>query len=317
MTRPLTRSAALLRRLYPAEYRAAYGEEIVAVHAESVRHAGRRAAAHEWAVLAAHALRLRTRLSSRDPAGQVLAGAAPFLLAGGAALGVVHLLIALVLRATGSGHAPAGVGVAQAAPWVLALLCAALGRWTAARVLVLVAVVAAQCLSGLSFGLHLDLVELWALMGVLVLLAPPDAVDPSRRGRVRAAVAAAAVAVPMGGLAALWIVNWPDDYLSIAFTPLQESLLLASTAWPAVVMVLAYLRHLADPATDRLRAGGVALAVLPWVVAVVPPLYDTAFFLNLDAMAVLVLLVAATAVGFRRRNRLAGPAGPETPDPLR
>ncbi|WP_035864098.1 hypothetical protein [Kitasatospora cheerisanensis] len=58
-----------LRGLYPAAYRAAHGEEIAAVLAESVRDADRRTAVREWAVLAAHALRLRTRLSSRDPAG--------------------------------------------------------------------------------------------------------------------------------------------------------------------------------------------------------------------------------------------------------
>ncbi|KIQ61763.1 hypothetical protein TR51_21015 [Kitasatospora griseola] len=321
MTHSPTSGAGLLRRLYPAGYRAAHGEEIVAVFAESVRRADRRTAVREWAVLAAHALRLRTWLSSRDPAGRVLAAAAPFLLAGGAALGVLHLLADLILPGAHYGFEPswAADGV-QGAPWVLALLCAALGRWTPARALVLVAVVAAQFRPEPAAMSSVHLVQLWALMGGLVLLAPPDAVDLSRRGRNRAVAAAIAVALPMCAVDALWIGYWGEGSLAVQFPPVQQLPLDALAAWPAVVMALAYALRLADPATGRLRAAGVALAALPWVAMTAAPLYrntplDAQELLG-NAAVVLALLVVATAVGLLRRNRLAGAARPEAPDPL-
>ncbi|MFF0392525.1 hypothetical protein ACFYS8_28075 [Kitasatospora sp. NPDC004615] len=306
----------LLRRLYPAGYRAAHGEEIVAVFAESVQGADRRTAVREWAVLAAHALRLRTRLSSRDPAGRVLAGAAPFLVAGGAALGAVQLLTLLFER--GPYQPPVALDVAHAAPWVLALLCAALGRWAPARVLVLLAVVAAQFGEDAESIGATSLLGVWAVVGALVLLAPPDAVDLSRRGRHRVVATATAVALPMSGIAVLWLGSWGKDSSSVLFPPIMQTPIDTSTAWPAVVLAVAYLLYLADPATDRLRAAGVALAALPWGAMVPPPLYRNAPAeprdLLRDTVVVLVFLAAATVVGLRRRNRLAGVAG--APDPL-
>ncbi|MFD8482427.1 hypothetical protein [Kitasatospora sp. NPDC059673] len=305
MTRPFL---GLLRRLYPTGYRAAHGEEIVAVFAESVRHADRRTAVREWAVLAAHALRLRARLSSRDPAGRVLAGAAPFLVAGGAALGAVQLLTMLLTR--GTHDIPAALDVAHAAPLVLALLCALLGRWAPARVLVLLAVVTAQFGADAESIGATSLLGVWAVVGALVLLAPPDAVGLSRRDRTRLVAAATAVALPMIGVAALWLGVWAEDYAAVLFPPIAQTPIDTSLAWPAVVMAVAYLLHLADPGTDRLRAVGVALAALPWAAMVAPPLYRNAPAeprdLLRDAVVVLGFLAAATVIGLRRRNRLAG-----------
>jgi hypothetical protein len=325
MTDSRTPASALLRRLplrslYPAGYRAAHGEEIAAVLAESVRRADRRTVLREWATLAAHALRLRTRLSSRDPAGRVLAGAAPYLVAGGAALGVVHALTGFLLHGPRPGFLPAVVGAGQSTPWCLALLCAALGRWAPARALVLVAVVAAQFRPGAAFTPSANLVGLWAVMGVLVLLAPPDAVDLSARNRSRTVASALAVALPMSGLAVLWLGSRPDDYGAIVFPPSVQVPLDASTAWPAFVMALAYLLQLGSPDTDRLQAGGVALAVLPWTAMVAPPLYRGApadvHDLVRNSGAVLVLLAVATTAGtLRRTGRRGRPAGPGTPGP--
>ncbi|MFJ6623416.1 hypothetical protein ACIQOW_38350 [Kitasatospora sp. NPDC091335] len=318
-------AAGLLRRLplrglYPAGYRAAHGEEIAAVLAESVRHADRRTALREWSVLAAHALRLRTRLSSRDPAGRVLAGAAPFLLAGGAALGAVHLLTGLFLHSSRTGVVSAAVG----APWGLALLGALLGRWNAARVLVLVAVVASQLRPGAAFGPSADLLDLWAAMGALVLLAPPDAVDFSARNRARAVASAVAVALPMSGIATLWLGTWPENHADVVFPPLQQIALDASTAWSALVMALAYLLHLGSPDSDRLQTAGVALAVLPWTAMAAPPLYRNipidAHDLLRNSAVVLGFLAAATAAGVLRRTMrrtcLAGPARSGASDPM-
>ncbi|WP_405009159.1 hypothetical protein [Kitasatospora sp. NBC_01539] len=311
-----------LNRLYPAGYRAAHGEEITAVFAEAVRHADLRTALCEWAALAAHALRLRTRLSSRDPAGRMLAGAAPFLLAGGAALSMVHLLTGLLLPDSSTGFARAAVGVAQTAPWGLALLSVAFRRWAPARALVLVAVatrigtaLAAQVRPGTAFAQDTDLLGLWVVVGVLALIAPPDAVDVSRRSRSRTVASTLAIALPMSGIAVLWIGTWPDDHADVVFPPATRIPLDVSSAWPAVVMTLVYLLHLASPRTDRLRAAGVALAVLPWTVMAAPPLYRNApldaHHLLRNTGVVLALLAVATIAGIlRRTGRRPRPAGP-------
>ncbi|MFD8596064.1 hypothetical protein ACFV1L_13770 [Kitasatospora sp. NPDC059646] len=308
-----------LRGLYPVAYRAAHGEEIAAVLAESVQDADRRTAVREWAVLAAHALRLRTRLSSRDPAGRALAGAAPFVLAGGAALGAVHLVAGFLLWRSGTGVVPALGTVAQSAPWVAALLGAALGRWAVARAFVLVAVVAVVVQpAGPSLSAD-SLLQLWAAMGGLVLLAPPDGVDLSRRGRSRAVACSIAAGLPMCGIAAIWLGLWPEDFANVLFPPSVQVPLDASTAWPAVVMAFALLLHLGDPRVDRVQAGGVALAVLPWVAMLPPPLYYNTPLdghdLLRDGAVVLALLAAATAAGvLRRRARLAGAVRPGASD---
>ncbi|WP_329493350.1 hypothetical protein [Kitasatospora herbaricolor] len=331
MTDLRTPASALLRRLpliglYPAEYRAAHGEEIAAVLAEAVRHADRRDALREWAALAAHALRLRTRLSSRDPAGRILAGAAPFLLAGGAALSVVHLLTGLLLPESSTDFARAAVGAAQTVPWALALLCLTLGRLAPARALVLAAVLsrigvaaAAQFHPGTALTQYADPLRLWVVMGVLALIAPPDAVDGSPRGRSWTMASAVALALPMSGLAVLWLGTWPEDYGNVVFPSSVQSVLDASTLWPALVMTLAYLLHLGSPDTDPLRAGGVALAVLPWTVMVAPPLYRSAptdhHDLLRNAGAVLALLAVATIVGTLRRTARRNRTRPGASDP--
>ncbi|MFD0568412.1 hypothetical protein ACFQ0T_02895 [Kitasatospora gansuensis] len=233
---------ALLRRLplnglYPAKYRAAHGEEIAAVFADALQFADSRTALREWTALAAHAVRLRTRLSSRDPVGRILAGAAPFLLAGGAALSVVQLLIGALLPDRSANWV---AGAAQTVPWVLALLCAAVGRWASARALVLMAVVtrtgiavAALFHPATALTQYSELLGLWLVMGVLVLIAPPDAVDLSRRGRSWAIGSAVAIALPMSGIAVLWIGTFPEDYPNLVFPPVQQALLDLSTAWPS------------------------------------------------------------------------------------
>ncbi|MFB6894420.1 hypothetical protein ACFCX4_34530 [Kitasatospora sp. NPDC056327] len=315
-----------LRGLYPAAYRAAHGEEITAVFAESVRHADRRTTLREWSALAAHALRLRTRLSSRDPGGRLLAGAAPFLLAGGAALNAVHLLTASLTHGPRAGSAPLVLAVVRSVPWLLALLCAAFGRWRPARALVaggvltgfLGAAVAQRLPPADVFAPSTGLLWLWACAGALVLVAPPDAVDLSPRNRARTVAAAIAAALPMSGIATLVIGTWPDDYTNIAFTPLQNTALDVSAAWPAFVMAFALLLRLGDPATDPLQAYGVTLAVLPWSIVTAPPLYlhlpAGPPHLLLDGAVALGLLATAAATGLLcrrlRRTREAGSLPP-------
>ncbi|MEU5717292.1 hypothetical protein AB0G71_16165 [Streptomyces sp. NPDC020403] len=80
-----------LVRLYPAAYRAAYGQEIIDVHREMTADMARPARLRANADLAAHALRVRLGLDSASPAGRFFALAAPFALAAGAVEGALHL----------------------------------------------------------------------------------------------------------------------------------------------------------------------------------------------------------------------------------
>ncbi|WP_172384685.1 hypothetical protein [Streptomyces sp. MNP-20] len=71
-------------RLYPADYRSTYGEEIVDVHREMTTDLPRAARLRADADLAAHALRVRLRLDSASGGGRFFAVAAPFALAAAA-----------------------------------------------------------------------------------------------------------------------------------------------------------------------------------------------------------------------------------------
>ncbi|MFJ9950692.1 hypothetical protein [Kitasatospora sp. NPDC091207] len=313
--------------LYPAAYRASHGEEIAAVFAESVQGSDRRTVVREWAALAAHAARLRTRLSSRDPAGRVLAGAAPFMLAGGAALAAVHLVMGLFLTVPrfdlGSTNttATAVVGAVQTAPWILALVCAALGRWSLARLLVLAgtlarigAVVGFFVHPAGAFAQYLFLLPLWLLLAAPILIAPPDAVDHSARGRAGTTIAALALALPMTTL----VLNWPwreaGDYSEPIFSDNLQALLDAASAWPALVMATAFLVQLAAARPDRLRAAGTALAVLPWTVMLAAPYYSRPprDLAELARNAAVVAAFLAVAVGLAALRRALAP----TPKPV-
>ncbi|SDT83093.1 hypothetical protein SAMN05216371_7906 [Streptomyces sp. TLI_053] len=320
MTDERTALPALLRRLpldslYPAAYRAAHGEEINAVLADAVQHAGPRTALREWAALAAHAVRLRTRLGSSDPAGRILAGAAPPLLAGGAALSLLHLLFG-TLPAGPDAHWEAGA--AQSAPWILGLLFATLGRWAPARAMLLVAALLPPITASVGTP---ELPGLWTVTALLVLIAPPDAVDLSRRGRSWAIGSAAAVALPLSGLTALWLDFRPEDYPHLVLPPLQQALLDLSPVWAALVLGLAHLLRLARPNADPLHAGGIALAVLPWTLTIAPPLHTSTSTGTLDLLLrnvgmVLAFLAATTAIALailRRRTRHPHPTEPARP----
>ncbi|MEU6389258.1 hypothetical protein [Streptomyces sp. NPDC046939] len=128
----------VLVRLYPAAYRAAYGQEIVDVHREMTAGLPRAVRLRADADLAAHALRVRLRLDSASQAGQLFADAAPFTLAAAA----VHSGLRLTRWYAGLVRSPAPVRVQLAAlegSWTLYLLLSALvcvgaiialtGRW--------------------------------------------------------------------------------------------------------------------------------------------------------------------------------------------
>ncbi|MEV4923843.1 hypothetical protein [Streptomyces roseoverticillatus] len=70
--------------LYPRAYRRTHGDEIAAHYAESTAGASFAERRREEADLAAHALRMRLRLTSGDPLGRALAVAAPYAATGAA-----------------------------------------------------------------------------------------------------------------------------------------------------------------------------------------------------------------------------------------
>ncbi|MEV0531775.1 hypothetical protein [Kitasatospora sp. NPDC050463] len=260
------RAARLLIGLYPARYRSSHGDDIHATFAEATEGRTRSAVLREYRDLATHALRLRLRIGPTDPAGRVLAGAAPVALALAAGCALYLLLPGLrelVHRIRypypnlGLGHAvlAAVLQLARTAPWLLALGIAVTGRWRAARIAgVAAALLSAgvQALSGL-YPYSAGQLAGMALVGALVLLAPAGLVDVTRRGRWEMAGLALAVALPV--IAA--------DRYTAQYLPLPMLGLLP--IWLGTVTAPALLGRLAGRRRDPLRAVGVGLGTLPWL----------------------------------------------------
>ncbi|MFE0008359.1 hypothetical protein ACFVZX_17635, partial [Streptomyces erythrochromogenes] len=70
-----------LLRLYPAEFRRDFGDEIAEAYREATEDAGPLARLREGWDIVAHALRLRLHIGSAHRGGRLLAAAAPFALA--------------------------------------------------------------------------------------------------------------------------------------------------------------------------------------------------------------------------------------------
>ncbi|MEU8528162.1 hypothetical protein AB0C77_21600 [Streptomyces sp. NPDC048629] len=187
-----------LIRLYPADFRREFGDELAEAHRAATDGAGTAARLREGADIAGHALRLRLGLGSAGRAGQRLAAWAPFaLLAVGAnALCWTRLLLQNFRAADGVADLGPALPLMAAAFLVTALgaALALTGRWTAgawtalAGILANVAVEAARSGSGaLEFaGLFGGLPLLLALVA---LLCPPD-LRPAPRVRTTGGVVA-------------------------------------------------------------------------------------------------------------------------------
>jgi hypothetical protein len=266
-TDPAQRSRLL--RLYPVRYRDLHGSEIAEVHAEATAELSGLPLLREHADLAAHALRLRLRLGSTDPAGRIAAGAAPFALA--AAAGVSLLLGVVLAPGVLAGQLSPGWTALTAAddlPWVVALLCALTGRWAAARVFALLATAVKIALLIVAPSSHLwiwafvageDTPWLWfsVVLGVMVVLAPPDLVDVGPRRNRQAIGAAAVLGAPLvAGLGRVLGHHSPGSPLDLLLR-----------CCPGLVAAAAVLVVLTRPRTDLLRAVGIGLTAVPWAVA--------------------------------------------------
>lgn len=308
----------LLIGLYPARYRAVHGEDIRATFAEATEGRPRRAVLQECRDLATHALRLRLRIGPTDPAGRVLAAAAPVALALAAGCALYLLLpelrelvhrIRYPYPNLGLGYAvrDAVLHVAYTVPWLLALAFAVLGRWRGARITGMAATlpsIAVPALTGPSSYATGQMAAM-ALVGVLVLLAPAGLVDVTRRGRWEMVALALAVALPM-----IAVSRYEAHHVPLPMTGLLA-------IWLGTVTAPVLGARLSGGRPDRLRAVGTALGALPWMMPIViaavdgtahlPTLlrYTGAFLAPFGAAA-----AVAAAVHLARRARTAEPSDP-------
>lgn len=191
----------VLVRLYPAAYRAAYGQEIIDVHREMTADMPGPARLRAGADLAAHALRVRLGLDSASPAGRFFALTAPFALAAGAVAGGLHLTrwyAGLVLSPAPVWVQLSATDGAESLYMLLSLLVcvgaviALTGRWGPG-------VGAAVCgLLGTAVqgaaGAHVYDDGAIALVAALLTVAVVLACPPDRRGDRRLSAAAGAMA---------------------------------------------------------------------------------------------------------------------------
>jgi hypothetical protein len=192
-----------LVRLYPAEYRAAHGQEIIDVHREMTADMPRPARLRADADLAAHALRVRLGLDSASPAGRFFALAAPFALAAGA----VDSGLQLTGWYAGVVLSPAPVRVqlfAMDGAWSLYMLLSLLvcvgavvaltGRWGPGVGMAVCGLLgtAVQWAAGARVYDEGATAAVAALLTVAVVLAcPPDRRDDRRLSAAAGAMAAA------------------------------------------------------------------------------------------------------------------------------
>ncbi|MFJ5924450.1 hypothetical protein ACIQF6_17810 [Kitasatospora sp. NPDC092948] len=316
------RTGRLLMSLYPARYRAAHGEDIATVFSETIEGLSRRAMLRERFDLATHALRLRFRIGPTDPAGRVLAGAAPVALAIAAGCCLYFLLPQLhetVHRirypfpnlGLGSALLAAALLLAGNLPWILALAFAVAGRWRLAR-----ATGALAALIGIGVQCWDPLYALWqvgqlvglAVVGVLVLLAPSGLVDVTRKGRWEIAGLALGVGLPV-------IVVSQFDLLSVVGVKTSAAGLLP--IWLCAVTAVVLMLRLSGRRPDGLRAVGVVCATLPWLLHVAFAAADSSekqYLVVWFAGLCLAPLVGAAAVAgtvhLVRRPRAAEPSNP-------
>ncbi|GAA1194221.1 hypothetical protein F4556_001601 [Kitasatospora gansuensis] len=312
----------LLLGLYPARYRAAHGEDIAAVFADATEGQPRRAVLRERRDLATHALRLRLRIGPTDPAGRVLAGAAPVALALAAGFALYFLLPELREMVHRLRYPFPNLGLRYAivsavflvtttAPWLLALGLALLGRWRAARITVVVSTL-------LSIGVSsvFEPQSVWvlgemagtALVGALMLLAPAGLVDVTQRGRWEMTGLALGVGLPMIAL---------SQYGAGLFVGTSTSVFALLPLWLSVVTAVVLAARLSGRRPDRLLALGVGLGVVPWLLRFVVGVFAESDYQRMAlgylgaSLASLGAAVAlAGVVHLVRRGRATEPSDP-------
>lgn len=257
--------------LYPRRYRTSHGAEILQMYREATEGASAAAGRLEQLNIAAHAVRVRTRTGSGQRAGRFLVATAPYALGAAGSIAATGLTTA-VAGAIRDGSA-AGVALPGAAVYVAVLAAGAmacLGRWSMARVLAALSVVA--LLAGCQGSAWL--VPLLALVGVM-----PAAVSPGRNDR-RLALAFA-------------VITWLPSLCAAISSDGDFSLGLVQQLGP--VMLLIALRTAAPDVRPR-HILAILLAGAPWA--------TTATGSPIGAAIVTTALFIAWGVGRLSRGRL-------------
>ncbi|GAA0598393.1 hypothetical protein HPO96_21165 [Kribbella sandramycini] len=188
-----------LLRFYPADYREAHGQEILAVHRELTAELNRLDRLRADADLIGHAIRLRVGLDAAAPAGRVFATAAPLATGVATAYAAIQLMrwYAAVVISPGSTWSQLATtdlrqGVQLAA---LALICAA-GIRALTRgptTLVTIGLLAYAAEWPAAPGLYdAPIVPIAAVLTALVLKAAPPETRERRLATLSGAMAAVA-----------------------------------------------------------------------------------------------------------------------------
>lgn len=251
-----------LLRLYPAGYRRAFGADIAEAYREATEGAGRTARFREAGDIVAHALRMRLRLGSAQPAGRLFAAAAPFALAATAAyaaFGLVSMLGDWRLSGNPDFLVPLSFVMIGCDLVTLAGAVLALGGRFAAG---------ARCAFAGALAQESALLVVPLTAGVL----PPAAAVPYLLAPV--AVAALPLACPpdlrppgrsLGATARVALLLWTGLAVS-ALTLADTGSHLAYVLWRLGVPMAAALLLAGRPALARLRTPGrFALAGAPFV----------------------------------------------------
>ncbi|MFJ9949096.1 hypothetical protein [Kitasatospora sp. NPDC091207] len=260
--RPVALRAAL--QFYPARYRRERGDELAAVFADSTAEADKPTLIRETLDLAAYGLRLRARLTSASTAGRLLALAVPLVAGTAAGAGLFPWisnpdLIAWKLDGPRSSLLMVLALFAAPVATLLLAVAAALGQWTAARVLS--AAVIGVGLLNLADSLSIGHADAWwvlysstsalpfVLSGLLVLLAPGDLLGrPTWR---------TGALVPLGTVGGLLVVAAQGGY---------DTRYLMNDPW-AGLLLMGPLLLVATAARGWLVPAAIGLAVLPLTVA--------------------------------------------------
>ncbi|KOV60509.1 hypothetical protein [Streptomyces sp. MMG1121] len=255
---------SFLLRLYPADFRRVFGDEIAESYREATEGAGRTARLREASDVVAHALRLRLGVGSAYPGGRLFAAVAPFALAATAAYAAFNLISTLGdMYAIGDPAFLAPLVYTMNGCYLLALLGAVValgGRFVPGALCALAGMVGASVCFVAPLGLWSDLPQPFAfasfllapvLVAALPLACPPD-LRPARRVRSAAGIVA--------------LVIWALLLLA-AVVVIDPSGLGLVFCWRYGVPMLAALALAGRPAFARIRtAGRFTCAAVPFLV---------------------------------------------------
>ncbi|MFI7387190.1 hypothetical protein [Streptomyces sp. NPDC049813] len=185
-----TRPAPRVLALYPRRYRAVHGPEIAQLYRDATDGTDTRTRLREQADIAAHALRVRTFLSPRQPLGRFALTAAPYTLAAAVSIAAARTTTATTdaLRDMDAAAWPATGALVTYVMTLAAGVSACTGRWPLARLTGAVALLLMRARAPVSGWLV-------PLLAVVVLM--PGAAEPARTDRRLAVALAASTWLPV------------------------------------------------------------------------------------------------------------------------